>query len=68
MSSQFENIFISLMFYGMISFFFKITVYDVERSDENNLEDTIVDAIIKGWSLKHIKDDQNGNYVFYITY
>lgn len=56
------------MFYGMISFFFKITVYDVQRSDENNLEDTIVDAIIKGWSLKHIKDDQNGNYVFNITY
>ncbi|XP_052100105.1 transient receptor potential cation channel subfamily M member 8-like isoform X2 [Mytilus californianus] len=35
-----------------------ITVYDVERADEITLEDTIVDAIIKGWSLKHIKDDQ----------
>ncbi|CAC5398352.1 unnamed protein product [Mytilus coruscus] len=35
-----------------------ITVYDIERADEITLEDTIVDAIIKGWSLKHIKDDQ----------
>ncbi|XP_063435498.1 uncharacterized protein LOC134716432 [Mytilus trossulus] len=36
-----------------------ITVYDIDRSDGNNLEDTIVDAIIKGWSLKHIKDDKD---------
>ncbi|XP_071166794.1 transient receptor potential cation channel subfamily M member 1-like [Mytilus edulis] len=36
-----------------------ITVYDVERSDEITLEDTLVDAIIKGWSLKHIKNDQD---------
>lgn len=47
--------------------FFQITIYDVERSDDITLEDTLVDAIIKGWSLKHIKDDQGGYDVFQIT-